>query len=85
MIMESLYVIDDVAVEALAQTQQVFPYNFHVVVVPRLWTILWRNHLRKIIDCIFTLTLTLLCWESYNFKPLLLNIYFILFYFILFY
>ena len=85
MIMEFLYVIDDVAVEALAQTQQVFPYNFHVVVVPRLWTILWRNHLRKIIDCIFTLTLILLCWESYNFKPLVLNIYFILFYFILFY
>lgn len=39
----------DTAVEVPAKTQQDCPYNFHVVVILRLWTVLWRKYLGKIL------------------------------------
>ena len=64
------------AVEELRKCRHKRQKSFHIVVIPRLMTTVWRKHLYKASDIVLTLPLGHPAWPNSMFEPLTLAILF---------
>ena len=62
------------ALEWLGESIHKRPTSVHVVVIPRLFTLTWRKQLGKTADCLLTIPLGCLVWQTDNLEPLVLAI-----------
>jgi hypothetical protein len=64
----------DTALEQLACAIHKRPFNFHVIVIPRLLTALWRKLFGKLCDLVFTMPVGCCVWPNLHHEPLLVGI-----------
>jgi hypothetical protein len=62
------------ALEWLGESIHKRPTSVHVVVIPRLFTSTWRKQLGEKADCLLTIPLGCLVWQTDNLEPLVLAI-----------
>ena len=64
----------DVALEQLRKARLKRQNSWHVFVVPKLYTELWRKHLYRACDIVFEIEANNTVWPASNFEPLVMGI-----------
>ena len=64
------------ALDVLSTARHKRPSCMHIVVIPRLFTVLWRKFLGKLADLVFTLPCGHPCWPKSQHEPLIVALCF---------